>query len=44
MILFAMLTGYLPFEDANNSLLYKKIINLNYKIPSFISNSAKDLI
>lgn len=27
VILYAMLCGYLPFEDSNTSELYKKIIN-----------------
>ena len=37
VILFAMLCGYLPFEDENTSNLYKKIINADYKFPKFIS-------
>jgi len=44
VILYAMLTGYLPFEDNNNSVLYKKIINLDYKVPSFVESSARSLI
>lgn len=30
VILFALLCGYLPFEDQNTSLLYKKILNGEY--------------
>ena len=44
VILFAMICGYLPFEDPNTSNLYKKIIGGDYKIPKFVSNEAKDLI
>jgi 5'-AMP-activated protein kinase catalytic alpha subunit len=44
VILFAMLAGYLPFEDSNTSELYKKILNREFKIPKFISKPAADLI
>jgi len=30
VILFAMVCGYLPFEDKNTSNLYKKIMNGEY--------------
>ena len=33
VILFALLCGYLPFEDPNTANLYKKILNANYQIP-----------
>lgn len=36
--LFAMLCGYLPFEDANTSVLYKKIIQGKFVIPEFLSD------
>lgn len=41
IILFAMLCGYLPFEDPNTSALYKKIIAGDFITPKFISPSAK---
>ena len=44
VILFALLCGYLPFEDPNTAQLYKKILNCEYKIPKFVSENAKDLI
>lgn len=44
VILYAMICGYLPFEEKNNNLLYKKIIEGKFSIPSFVSESAKDLI
>ena len=30
VILFALVCGYLPFEDPNTSLLYKKILSADY--------------
>jgi serine/threonine protein kinase len=44
VILFAMICGYLPFEDPNTGELYKKILACAYKVPKFISEDAKDLI
>jgi serine/threonine protein kinase len=44
VILFAMICGYLPFEDPNTGELYKKILACEYKFPKFISPEAKDLI
>lgn len=44
VILFAMVCGYLPFEDPNTGELYKKILACSYKFPKFISNEVKDLI
>ncbi|CAK56282.1 unnamed protein product (macronuclear) [Paramecium tetraurelia] len=44
IILFAMLAGYLPFEDPNTNQLYKKIIAGDLKFPKFITNEAKELI
>ena len=44
MILFAMVCGYLPFEDSNTSQLYKKILSGEYILPNFISNDFKDLL
>lgn len=44
VILFAMVSGYLPFEDPNTGELYKKILACEYKPPKFISQEAKDLI
>jgi serine/threonine protein kinase len=44
VILFAVVCGFLPFEDENTGNLYKKILSCNYKLPSFVSDSVKDLI
>jgi 5'-AMP-activated protein kinase catalytic alpha subunit len=44
VVLFAMLAGYPPFCDSDTSKLYAKILAGNFKFPSWISASAKDLI
>jgi tRNA A-37 threonylcarbamoyl transferase component Bud32 len=44
VILFAMVCGYLPFEDNSTSQLYKKILRGAYKAPKFISTQVHDLI
>ena len=37
VILFAMICGYLPFDDDDLQKLYKKIISGIFKIPPFVS-------
>jgi serine/threonine protein kinase len=44
VILFAMLCGYLPFEDPNTSNLYKKILGGEYKCGNWVSNEAQDIL
>jgi serine/threonine protein kinase len=44
VILFAMICGYLPFEDPNTSSLYRKILNCEYEIPKNVSAEARDLL
>ena len=44
IVLYAMVCGFLPFEDENNDLLYRKICIGKYIIPDFISNKCKDLL
>lgn len=39
-----MVCGFLPFEDPNTSQLYKKILNAEYKIPSFVSKDGTDIL
>ena len=39
-----MICGYLPFEDQNTKKLYQKIIKAEYKMPTFLSEQAQDLI
>ena len=43
VILFALICGYLPFEDPNTSNLYKKILSADSQTPEWVSNDAKDL-
>ena len=42
--LYAMLCGYLPFEEIDIALLYKKILKGEFEIPSFLSIQAVELI
>jgi protein-serine/threonine kinase len=51
VILYAMLAGYLPFDDDpanpdgdNINLLYKYIVNTPLSFPDYISNDARDLL
>lgn len=36
IVLYAMVCGYLPFEDPNTSNLYKKILSANERIGSIV--------
>ena len=44
IILYAMICGYLPFEDQNNDVLFQKIMKCNLDYPSFVSNTVKSLL
>jgi 5'-AMP-activated protein kinase catalytic alpha subunit len=44
IILYALICGYLPFEDPNTNQLYKKILSGEFKTPEFLSLEAKDLL
>lgn len=44
VILYALICGYLPFEDPNTTNLYKKILNGEFKIPKFLSKDAQSLL
>ena len=44
IILFAMLCGYLPFEDDNNDILFKQILSGKINYPSYLSEISKDLL
>ena len=44
IVLYAMVCGYLPFEDKNNDKLYKKILSGHFEIPDRLSSNCKDLI
>lgn len=42
--LFAMLCGYLPFEDPDTPALYKKILAGNYSVADHVSADGRDLL
>lgn len=44
VILFALICGYLPFDDNDTQTLYKRILRGEYTIPDFVSPSAADLL
>ena len=44
IILYALLCGFLPFEDPDTAKLYQKILKGQFYTPEFISADAKDLI
>ena len=44
IVLFAMICGYLPFEEENNDLLYRKICIGKFTIPDHVSNDCRDLL
>ena len=44
VVLYAMVCGYLPFEDENTVNLYKKIRAANYTCPKYVSEDFKDLL
>ena len=44
IVLYAMLCGFLPFEEADNEKLYKKITAGKFKTPNYLSEPAKDIL
>ncbi|CAN4095874.1 unnamed protein product [Withania somnifera] len=44
VILYVILTGYLPFDDRNLAVLYQKILKGDVHIPKCLSAGAKNLI
>ena len=44
IILYAMVCGYLPFEDEDNDILYKKIIEYILDLHKYISKNSNDLM
>jgi len=44
IILYAMATGYLPFEGENNKILFREILECNPDIPIYLSDSIHNLI
>ncbi|CAK9013029.1 Serine/threonine protein kinase OSK1 (OsK1) (SUCROSE NON-FERMENTING-1 related protein kinase 1A) (SNF1-related kinase 1A) (SnRK1A) [Durusdinium trenchii] len=44
VVLFALVCGFLPFEDDDTPTLYRKILHADYRCPSFVSRGAQDLL
>ncbi|KAL3812209.1 hypothetical protein ACJIZ3_013477 [Penstemon smallii] len=44
VILYVILTGYLPFDDRNLAVLYQKIMKGDAQMPKWLSPEAKNLI
>lgn len=44
VILYALVCGYLPFDDDDTQKLYRKIMRGEYKLPSFVSGACGDMI
>lgn len=44
VILYVILTGYLPFDDRNMAVLYQKILKGETQIPKWLSAGAQNLI
>jgi len=44
IVLYAMICGYLPFDDPDQDILFKKIKEGKFKLPTHLSENAKDLI
>jgi len=44
VILFALICGFLPFEDEETPKLYDKILKGQYTIPSHVSDDARDML
>ena len=44
IIVYAMICGYLPFEDKSNQKLFKKILKVKQKYPNYVSANAKDIL
>jgi len=39
-----MLCGYLPFEDPDTAILYRKILKGDFEIPEFLSKKAEKFL
>ncbi|CAH8381507.1 unnamed protein product [Eruca vesicaria subsp. sativa] len=44
VILYVLLVGYVPFDDSNIALMYRKIQRREYRFPSWISKQARSVI
>jgi 5'-AMP-activated protein kinase catalytic alpha subunit len=44
VVLYAMLCGFLPFEDDRTSMLEMKIIEAKFELPAHLSMECRDLL
>ncbi|KAJ7568179.1 hypothetical protein O6H91_01G021600 [Diphasiastrum complanatum] len=44
VILFVLMAGYLPFDEPNLMMLYKKIYRADFTCPSWFSSGARNLL
>ena len=44
VVLFTLVSGYLPFDEGNISVLFAKIKKAEYEMPGFLSEDCQDLI
>ena len=44
VILYAMVCGFLPFEDPDTAKLYRKILSGEFSIPRFVGSDCKDIV
>ena len=44
IVLYAMVCGYLPFEDDDTNILYQKILSGKCELPDFLSRNLKNII
>ena len=44
IILYAMICGYLPFEDPDNEKLFLKILECNLTFPGYVTRLVKDMM
>ena len=44
IILYAMLCGYLPFEDPDNEILFQKILFCEVEFPNYLSSDSINLL
>ncbi|KAK8477043.1 hypothetical protein V6N13_078920 [Hibiscus sabdariffa] len=44
VILYVILTGYLPFDDRNLAVLYQKVCKGDTQIPKWLSSGARNMI
>ncbi|ESO07808.1 hypothetical protein HELRODRAFT_191046 [Helobdella robusta] len=44
VLLYALLCGFLPFDDDNINLLYKKILTGKYEVPKWLSKDSVEIL